>query len=441
MVHGDRYVLIGLAQARSAWFRSVAQWANAGTLPAEFVKCVSAEELRARLASGRRFSAVLVDATLPACDRDLVHLASDAGCVVVAVNRSAGGGRDLRTLGAAAVLADSFDPKALLDVLRTHAALIGRGENLPGQPGDQPPSRWTGPVAMVCGPGGTGASTVAIALAQGMAADPRNGRSVLLADLALHAEQAMLHDARDVMPGVQELVDAHRSGRLAPEEVRALAFDVEERGYQLLLGLRRARAWAAVRPRAFEAAFESLRATYRVVVCDADGDLEGEEVGGSIEVEERHVMSRTAALRADVIFAVGLPGMKGLHSLVRVLSELHTAGVAPGRIMAVINRAPRGGRFRAETTAALAALSFAGTTSFGPPLFLPEAKVDNLLRDGLRLPAPLTEPLVGGFATVIRRSSADGRGDGDAGGVRVRPGSLGTWSDDDGEEDAEAALG
>ena len=47
---GERYVVLGLAPARSAWFRSVGLWANSGALPAEFLKCMSAEEMRARLA-------------------------------------------------------------------------------------------------------------------------------------------------------------------------------------------------------------------------------------------------------------------------------------------------------------------------------------------------------------------------------------------------------
>ncbi|HVE47891.1 MAG TPA: hypothetical protein VNA57_14235 [Acidimicrobiales bacterium] len=439
MATTDRYVLIGLARARSSWFHSVAQWANAGTLPAEFVKCVSAEELRARLGSGRPFSALLVDASLPGFDRDLVDVARGAGCVVVAVGRPGSGTRDVMALGAVAMLPEYFDPKALLDVLTSHASLIARGESLPGQLAEEPTGRWRGQVAAVCGPGGTGTSTVAIALAQGMAADPRRARSVLLADLALHAEQAMLHDARDVVPGVQELVEAHRSGRLPPQEVRALAFDVEERGYQLLLGLRQARAWATVRPRAFEAAFESLRASYRVVVCDTDAELEGEDVGGSMDVEERHVMARTAALRADAVFAVGAPGMKGLHSLVRVLNDLHAAGVAPARIVPVINRAPKGGRARSEMTATLAALASPGGQLFGPPMFLPEAKLDKLLHDGLPLPAALTEPLAGAFGAVIHHpppygteQQSDGAG---AGGVRVQPGSLGSWSEEDDEEE------
>lgn len=433
----ERFVLLGLAQARSSWFRSVAQWANSGTIPAEFVKCVSGEEMRARLASGRPFSAALVDAALPALDRDLVDAARAAGCAAIAVDDRRGA-RDWGALGVVAVLPDFFDPKALLDVLREHAAMIGRGDTLPGDPAPEGDPAWRGRVAAVCGPGGTGVSTVAVALAQGLAGDPRHGHSVLLADLALHAEQAMLHDARDVVPGVQELVEAHRSRRVPAEEVRGFAFDVQERGYQLLLGLRRARAWAAIRPRAFEAAFESLRATYRVVVCDTDADLEGEEEGGSIEVEERHVMSRTAILRADVVFAVGAPGLKGIHSLVRVLNELRTTGVAPGAVVPVVNRAPKGGRARSEITATLSALTVAGGSFFAPPVFLPERRVEEPLLDGVRLPGALAAPLAGAFAAMLDHAGAGAASSGAGQPQRVRPGSLGSWSDDDTEE---AALG
>lgn len=425
----ERYVVLGLAQARSSWFRSMAQWANSGTIPAEFVKCVSGEEMRARLASGRPFSAALVDAALPALDRDLVDAARAAGCVTVAVDDRRGGS-DWIALGVVGVLPDFFDPKALLDVLSGHAAMIGRGDTLPGEaaPGQDAP--WQGTVAAVCGAGGTGVSTVAVALAQGLADDARHGRSVLLADLALHAEQAMLHDARDVVPGVQELVEAHRSRRVPPDEVRALAFDVHERGYQLLLGLRQARSWTAIRPRAFEAAFEALRGAYRVVVCDIDADLEGEEEGGSIEVEERHVMSRTAALRADVVFVVGLPGMKGLHSLVRVLNELRSVGVAADRVVPVVNRAPKGGRARSEIAATLAALTTAGGCSFAPPLFLPERRVDEPLIDGIRLPSPLSQPLRGAFAAIAERAPPGAAQVEPKEPQLVRPGSLGSWSGD-----------
>lgn len=37
----ERYVILGLAQARAGWFRSLAQWTTSGTVPAEFVKNMS----------------------------------------------------------------------------------------------------------------------------------------------------------------------------------------------------------------------------------------------------------------------------------------------------------------------------------------------------------------------------------------------------------------
>jgi len=322
-------------------------------------------------------------------------------------------------------------------VLATHAVAIRRGDAVPGEPAAEAVAAWRGRVAAVCGPGGTGASTVAVGLAQGLADDPRLGHAVLLADLALYADQAMLHDAGDVVPGVQELVEEHRTGRLSAEEVRALAFDVGERGYHLLLGLRRPRFWAALRPRSFEAAFESLCAAYRVVVCDTDAEIEGEEECGSPDVEERHVMSRTAVLGADVVFAVGLPGPKGTHALARVLNELRAAGVRPGRVVPVLNRAPRSGRARAELSATLAGLTGSGAAPFAPPVFLPERRVEEPLLDGARLGAAMTRPLAGAFTAVVD-GPAPGPGPEGTGPRLVRPGSLGAWSDGDAEE---AALG
>ena len=151
----------------------------------------------------------------------------------------------------------------------------------------------------------------------------------------------MLHDVRDVVPGIQELVEAHRSRRPSAAEVEALTFSVVERRYALLLGLRRARYWTTLRPRAFAAAFESLRAAYGVVVCDVTADLEGEDEVGSADVEERNLMARTVVPTADVVFAVGRPGVKGVHALVRVLTDLGRAGIPAGRVVPVFNLAPR----------------------------------------------------------------------------------------------------
>src|SRR3546814_11682621 len=102
----------------------------------------------------------------------------------------------------------------------------------------------------------------------------------------------MLHAARDVVPGVAELVEAHRSGSPGPHEVRDLTWEVGERGYRLLLGLRRHRDWTAIRPRAFDAALAGLRRGFRTVVADIDDALEGEAASGSLGLEARNARAR-----------------------------------------------------------------------------------------------------------------------------------------------------
>jgi hypothetical protein len=419
----DRYVLLGLARPRAEWFRSVAQWATSAAIPAEFLKCVSVEELRARLAAGRAYSAVLVDGTLPAVDRDLLDAARQAGCAVLVVD-DGHARRDWSALGAVAVLPATVGREALLDALATHAAMVGRSVTaLDDVAGLEVPVQ-LGAVAAVCGPGGTGASSVAAALAQGLGSSGGWGE-VVLADLARNAEQAMLHDVRDVVPGVQELVEAHRSRRPSEPELRSLLFHVLERRYHLLLGLRRARYWSTLRPRAFEAAFESLRRHFGVVVCDVTADFEGEDDGGSADVEERNLPARTAVRSADVVFAVGLPGAKGTHALVRVVADLAAAGVPGGRIVPVVNQAPRHPRQRAELTAALADLVEPAVGVTAGPLFLPTKRVEEAMRDVVPIPSPLPATLAAAFEATVARVGAATVDPEEP--ELVQPGSLGSW--------------
>jgi hypothetical protein len=426
----DRYVVLGLAPARAAWFRAVGSWANSGALAAEFVKCLSAEEVAARLASGRTFSALVADGSLPAVDRDLLARAAAAGCAVLVVDDRRVN-RDWVGLGAARVLAPDFSRDDLVHALAAHARKVQRSvasaDDLVAR---LAPAGWRGTVVAITGPGGTGVSTAAMALAQVLGDDVRQAGMVLLADLRLHAELAMLHDAGDVCPGIQELVEAHRAGQPSTEEVRSLTVVPHGRPYHLLLGLRRARFWPTLRPQAFVAAFDSLERAFRTVVCDVDPDLEGEVDGGSLDVEERHVMARTVVERASAVFAVGSPSLKGLHSLVRVVDGLLAFGVSADRIVPVLNRAPRSARARGGLTATFAELvshlvAAREAEGIASPISLTERRLEDTLRDGARLPAALGEPLAGALRAVADRSGASRRA---AEPERVRPGSLGHWT-------------
>jgi hypothetical protein len=431
-MRGERFVVLGLAHPRSSWFREVAHWSTSAALPVEFVQSMSVEELRARLGSNRAFSAVLVDGGLPGVDRDLLDAARHVGCAVIVV----GGprpGHDWPALGANTVLAPDFDRAALLDALETYSVRVGRGDEV-ALVAARPANGWRAPLVAVTGAPGAGASTVAMAVAQGLAADTRHGGMTLLADLDLDADQAALHDARDVVPGVAELVDAHRSGQPSADEIRTLTFRVPSRSYHLLLGLRRHRDWTVLRPRAFEAAIDGLRRSYSVVVADVNRDLEGEADCGSVDVEERNLMARTAVSLADVVVAVGQPGLKGTLGLVRLLDALLQFGVPSARVVPVVNRAPRGPKARAELSRALAELTGrAEAASMGSPVFLPERRhLEAAVRDVAPLPGPLVAPVTRAVQAVLARGVA-APASAAAEPMRVAPGSLGSWADADDE--------
>ena len=423
----DRYVLLGFARARADWFSRVGQWATSAAIPAEFVRCISAAELRSRLASGRAFSAALLDGASPGVDRDLLASLREAGAAAIVVDDAA---RAWTDLGASAVLGPDLTRQDLLDALSTHAAMVSpaTAEDAVEVPVDGHDRG--GALVAVTGPGGTGTSVVSIALAQGLAATDRG--QVLLADLCRVADQAMLHDSRVVVPGVQEVVEAHRAGTPRARETREQTFDVVERGYRLLLGLRRPVHWVTIRPQALDAALDTLQRSFDVVVTDIEADLEGEAETGSIDVEDRHVMARASASRASAVVVVGLPGMKGLHALVRTILDLLTFGVPARRLVPVINQAPRSPRERAELTTALGSLAQASLgangASLASPVFLPARKVDTALRDGVALPRPLPRLLVGAVGHVLDRAGARQPGGPTSQPQPVAPGSLGTFT-------------
>ena len=191
-------------------------------------------------------------------------------------------------------------------------------------------ARGRGRLIAVAGRGGTGASTVAMALAQGLADDDLYAGQTLLADLRLDADLAMLHDARDVVPGLQELVDAHRHGQ--PDRRRGPAPHL--RGRQPPLP---APARAAAPPR-LDGPPTPLARRGDSPVCGAPSGSwsptstptsRGKPRPGRSRSRSATSSPRTTVAHADVVVAVGLPGVKGLHALVRVVDDLRGHGVDP----------------------------------------------------------------------------------------------------------------
>ncbi len=426
----ERFVVAGVAPARSGWFAALARAATSGAIPVEFVKCLSLEELRTRLASGRPHSAAVVDASMAGLDRDLVEAAAAAGCAVVVVDDDRTR-RDWRALGVHAVIGRDFGRTELLDVLTSIGEPIRRVDRVPeaSTAGPNP----GGLLVAVTGPGGTGRSTVAMALAQGLA---RRGRPTVLADLALQADLAVLHGTPDVIPGLPELVDAARTGPVPAMAVPELTFRIEARRYDLLLGLRRRRDWVALRPRAVREAVDALRRAYAAVVADVDDDTDGLGETGSSDLEDRNVLARTTMARADAVVVVGRPGLQGCSALVRSVQSLVTFGVAPDRIVPVVNHAPRSRRARAELRRTVRTLiSGAVGAEVHEPVFLASRpQVERALRDARALPEALAGPLSRAVVSAAERRPHSPR-PAEGVPVAIAPGSLGLGDDLDGEPD------
>lgn len=398
----ERFVVLALAAPGTAWAIALTGWADSGSVPVELVRCVSGEETRARLGTGRPFSALLADGALADLDRDLLGAAARSGCPVVVVQGERVR-RDWIALGATDVLDPAFGPLDLVEVLTGCSDPIGGRDTAPARrAGD-------GLLVAVVGPGGTGASTAATALAQALAgAAPA---CVVLADFSRWADLGLLHGVPEESSGVQELVDAHRVGMPTDEDVVALTAAVPG-GYRVLPGLRRARHWAAIRPRAFEAALASLTRAFPVVVCDVDPDLEGEDDGGSIDVEERNAMSRLSVQAADVVLAVAEPSRKGLHRLARLIEDLRAVGVDAASVVTVLNRVR-------DPDASRPAAAMPGA------VVLAELDLEQAFGADRPLPVELGEKLAGAVgqvaATRLRRAAWPAEH-----ARRVKPGALGT---------------
>ena len=431
----ERFVVLGVAPVRRDWFRRVGRWSNEAALPVEFIKCISTNEVISRLEGGRPFSALLVDASSSGLDRDILDLANAVGCAPIIIDHGLVD-RDWAELGARAVLPETFESGDLLAPLEEHSFPIARGDSVEEHAVGEPTETSSGRFVAFTGAGGVGTSTVAMALAQGLATIDEQ-LPILLADMALRSSQAMLHDARDVVPGLTELVESHRLGVPNEAEAAGSIHTFPERGYDLLLGLRNERDWISIPARALSASLTTLHNRYQTTICDITGDFDGADETGSNDIEDRNRLARMTASTADVVLVVGTPGAWGVHHLVRTVLDLHNLGVTGDRILPVVNHAPRQPRAKAGISAAITDLlrsRIPDADLLPSPIFVPIKKhLEATLRDGDALPTAMANPTALAVAALLSRSISPrvAAPERELVPTAVAPGSLGTWSDDD----------
>ncbi|MFM8861651.1 MAG: hypothetical protein ACKOIA_04225 [Acidimicrobiia bacterium] len=414
----EHYIVLGVARARAEWLAAIGRWATASALPIEFIRCVSVDEVRARLSTDRRHSAVLLDERCVGVDRDLLGTAREARCAPIVVCGSTPL-RDWLELGAAGIVTEPLDLGSLAATLRDHATPIDRDHRVVAT---LPTDGTFGRLVTITGAGGTGTSLMAMALAGHFATT----EDVALIDGALDADQALLHDLGDVLPGLPELVDAHRTWTPTSEEVRTGLWHCPDHGYDVLPGLRRHRDWATMRRRNVAAAIASVRSTYGFVVADVDMDPEGEADTGSVDVEDRNALSRALLGDADVVVVTARPGLSGVRRLLRNIVLLAEHDVDLDRVIPVIIGAPRSTARRSESTRAIARLleECRPGSSVATPVMVPIRRdLEPFLQDGAPLP-PSVAGSVGAAVNLVLRTFAP-RVPVSEGPVRIVPGHLG----------------
>ena len=353
MMHDEHFTVLGVARPRTAWLAEVGRWANSSMLPIEFIRCVSVDEVRSRLLSTRRHSALLLGEDCVGADRDIIETARDAGCVPMVVTETTAR-KDWVHLGARCTLVQPIQPEQLLAALRDHA--IGVDRRTPSIRTEVAVGQCAaGRLITVLGPGGTGTSTTAMAIASHFASGVMKKRDsmdnrVALLDASLNGDQALLHDLGDVVPGLQELVDLHRTANPSIGDIRNHFWFAPRHGYDVLPGLRRHRDWSTLRRRSTLAALGSILNAYDILVADADSDLEGEEQTGSIDIEDRNLLARELAKNADLVVLTARAGISGLRRSLQTFRDLVELGVHTEGVLLIVIGAPRSTRQRSELT-------------------------------------------------------------------------------------------
>ena len=256
------------------------------------------------------------------------------------------------------------------------------------------PDAWRGLLLSVAGADGAGSSLLAMCLAAELAGDASNRGLVLLADLAVGADQAAMHGCRGVAPPMLEFAEACDGGRRGTNALRSMVLEPAGRNYHLLLGPRHHRDTTADQHRRTQAVLDSLLSSYRFVVADVDADVDGLSDTDSARAADHDGLAQATLLRSDLIVVVGTGDTPGLYSLVRTIDAL--AGLrGASRIVPVVNRLPRGVKRRSVAAGAvIRLLKTSAAFEAGDPVLVAERSIaGSAILDGLAPPPSLVRPL------------------------------------------------
>jgi MinD-like ATPase involved in chromosome partitioning or flagellar assembly len=226
-----------------------------------------------------------------------------------------------------------------------------------------------GRLVAVGGPAGSGATELAIGLADAMAA----GRRVLLVDADEATPSVSPRLGLPIEPNLRSAIDAVEFGL---GSLTRTLLPVPGAAFGVLGGLPNVAAWAQVLPSEVVLVAEAVGRFADEIVINVGHCLE--DVGGE---RGRYSISRALLTEADVVIAVGPATPVGASRLLEWLAAARTlTGSAP--VVVAVNRAPKGRYRRAELVTEI-------TRTFEPVAlrFIPEdRRVRHAAWDGRTVP-------------------------------------------------------
>lgn len=298
-----------------------------------------------------RFDALLIDGSSSLLDASLMRHCAERQIPVAAVYDPRDDADGSERARVASLGVSMVHPSTLDDLLVTFSRRGPGAQPEEAPASDAPPetaSTWLGRVVAVGGPGGAGATEVAVGLA---AAAASSGRTILVDIDELRpsvARRLGLTVSPHIVNAVDEVSHLWRSsdqsmlntriaGVLAGPAVanpHGLPFDV-------IAGLPSASEWASVPPDRLADLLKALRKVYATILL---------RLGPSLEDLSRWIdrfgASRLGAYEADQIVSVADASPTGVAESVDWLAELHDVTDTP--VDLVVNRVPPGRFRRAE---------------------------------------------------------------------------------------------
>ena len=288
--------------------------------------------------------AVLVDASLPWVDRDLVTTLRRAGIETIAIGTSA---RPLEQIGVHRLPAET-SPEAVSTLVfgfDEARPLAGSG------PVEQESSPNSGRLVAVWGAGGApGRSTVAVHLAVEAAS---TGNRTLLIDGDVWSASIAQSLELGETPSITQAARLAADGWPKPitECVQAGPDNVA-----VLVGLARAELWPEVREDSWRAVLAAAVLEYDLVVVDLAAPIEEDEELAFDRVPFRRNLVTTVVLeQADEIVMVVASDPIGLRRAVMAHQLLMERTPATAAVKVVLNRTPRSGRRMQDCSRAVSA--------------------------------------------------------------------------------------